>query len=754
MAKNERAVYDPGELDRVRNKLGVTDAREAKRMAELLGGEVGVERSQEPVGKIPSLKRGPSGGGPGGRPRRRVELAPDREEAEVLKEAASRRPPDPADDPLIPVKASYFERVKMDRFCALPEFKIKSAGQAIMSVLSVFGDPPDLVNPSFITKKFNGYYKTIELLVTSVRSLLPRNNMKRNERLKRTSPFAYRVLDILRYWNLERFASDIAKVQAHPRNVKITELSEILKIVYRPLFLLEHLEMDAHIRSAFKLLYKILYLENPTEAKEKFQGLIRDALAAMSDTRRDLHYLLYPLLMKLLSDRYLPYETFFSARRNRFMHFIGASESDQVDPAALSLELKGGKESALDDEDGEGGNKEPEEPREGEEREEDPNDPEQIERKEKKAAQEKEHKAMLQGVASLEALFPKAGWERLSKFPDMYPYFRNLYNLKKGYDLIAPADPLLQAVIILWILEDLLLGLRNVHFRTVIGPSGPINIEDALNNIIGNWQSYLDVAIEKEYLPRLVEYCRILEQSESRTSTYAKRLLCELHWVKRFFFFPYYQFDILFPPPFQKKDNEPVYPAIRSLRRNLSLVAAGIEQANRIGGADKMVPCDGIDNPWEPYNFAIPNPVSTRLDALLPPKRRNNATLIFFSLAFSTVLDHLMNDENSWAYQNPGAPLYRNTHGAPQPGGDRQIDTDTVFKESLRQRDQREKPAKARPASPAGTSPASATPAPGIPAQPAPGNGASPPNPAAPDQTRPDPAPPNQAGPGASQQGA
>jgi hypothetical protein len=759
MAKNERAIYAPGELDRVRNKLGVTDAREAKRMAELLGGEVGVERGQEPVEKPPSLKRGSSGssgpsggGGPGGRPRRRVELAPDREEAEVFKEAAPRRPPDPADDPLIPVKASYFERVKMDRFCALPEFKIKSTGQAIMAVLSVFGDPPDLVNPSFITKKLNGYYKTLELLVTSVRSLFPRNNMKRNERLKRTSPFAYRVLDTLRYWNLERFASDIAKVQAHPRNVKITELSEILKIVYRPLFLLEHLEMDAHIRSAFKLLYKILYLENPTEAKEKSQGLIRDALAAMGDARRDLHYLLYPLLMKLLSDRYLPYETFFSARRNRFMHFIGASESDQVDPAALSIELKGGKEPAFDDEDdedGEGGNKEAEEHREEEEREEDPNDPEQIERKEKKIAQEKEHRAMLQGVASLEALFPKAGWERLSKFPDIYPYFRNLYNLKKGYELIAPADPLLQAVVIMWILEDLLLGLRNIHFRTVIGPTGPINIEDALNTVIGNWQSCLDIAVEKEYLPRLVEYCRIIDQSESRTSTYAKRLLCELHWVKRYFFFPYYQFDILFPPPFQKKDNEPVYPAIRSLRRNLSLVAAGIEQANRIGGADKMVPCDGIDNPWEPYNFAISNPVSTRLDALLPAKRRNNATLIFFSLAFSTVLDHLMNDENSWAYQNPGAPLFRGANGAPQFGVDRQIDADTVFKESIRQRDQGEKTAKARSGPAAESSPASPPAKPQLPG--APDNGLPAGTPTAPP---PNPARPDPAGPGASQQGA
>jgi hypothetical protein len=682
MAKNEKAIYAPGELDQVRKKLGVNDDQEAKRMAKLLGGEVGVERSAEST--PPRKTRAGSSNGDQ-RSRHRVELVSD-EEVELIQEAAIRRPADPSDDPLIPVKASYFERVKMDRFCALPEFKIKSAAQAFVIMLHFFSDSPDLANPSFITKKLDSYYKILERLVASVRTLFPRNNTKRNEKLRRTSPFAYSVLDTLRYWDLEKIASDIAKVQSHPRSVKIAELSEILKNIYRPLFVLERLEVDEHIRSSFKLLYKILYLENPINAKEKFQSLIRDALIAFNDVRRDLHYYLYPLLMKLLSDRYLAYDVFFSARRNRFMNFIDVSESDQIDPAGMTAELKGGKELNLDSEE----ENEQEKPEENNDRpkEEDPDDPKTIERKEKEAVQEKEHKAMLQGIASLEALFPRAGWERLSKFPDIYPYFRDIYDLKKGYELIAPSDPLLQAVMIIRILEDLLVGLRNVHFGTLIsGGNGPIRVDETLNTVIGDWQSYINVAIEKEYLLRLVEYCRIIEQSESRTSAYAKRILCELHWIKRLFFLPYYKFDSLFPPPLQKKDVEAVFPAVRSLRRSLTLVASGIEQANRIGGAEKKVPCDGIDNPWEAYNFAIPNPVSTRLNVLLPVKRRNNATLVFFSLAFSTVLDHLLNDENSWAYQERNSTLFRTVNGLPQFGVDKQIDAEAIFRESIRQRE-------------------------------------------------------------------
>ncbi|MDR2746495.1 MAG: hypothetical protein LBB77_03525 [Treponema sp.] len=692
MAKKEKAIYAPGELDKLRNKLGITDDREAKRMASVLGGEVGVERGKEnSVNTKPARKTGSAPGPEENdrrQPKHRIELAFNEDEAGVLREAAARRPADPADDPLIPVKASYLERVKMDRFCAQPEFRIKSAAQAFMAMLSIFGEPPDLVNPAFINKKLNDYYKRLEQLITSVRTLFPRNNMKRNEKFKRLSPFSYNVLDILRYWNLEKMASEIAKIQAHPRNVTISEFTGILKVIYRPLFILGRLGVDEHIKGAFKLLYKVLYVENPVEAKEKAQGLIREALFSFNDVRQDIHYYLYPLLMKLLSDRFIPYETFFSVRRNRFMDFIDAAEADQIDPAGMLAELGAGKNNAIDEEDG--GDKENAGGEHGETGEEDPGDPEVIKNREKEAAQEKEHKAMLQGVASLEALFPKAGWERLSSFPDMYSYFRGVYNFKRSYEFISPADPLLQVVVIMRILEDLFLGLRNVRFGTVVsGEGGPVPVDDILNGILGSWQSFLDLSFEKEYLSRLGEYCRILEQSvESQRSNYAKRLLCELHWIKRLFFFPYYKFDTLFPPPFQKKDIEPVYPVVRSLRRCLAQVAAGIEQANRIGGAEKMVPCDGIDNPWEPYEFVIPNPVSTRLNALLPPKKQNNATLIFFSLAFSTVLDHLINDENSWAYREDNPNLFRNLHGVVQPDADSKIDADALFKESIRLRGQ------------------------------------------------------------------
>jgi hypothetical protein len=686
MAKKDNAIYAPGELDRVRNKLGVTDSKEARRLAEMLGGEVGVERPAE-TETAPRLRK--SGGVAGGRPKHRIELLADQEEQPGRKPAFSRGS-DTADDPTVPVKASYFERVKMDKFCALPDFRIKSSFQVMASILSFFSEPADFVNPYFINKRLNENYKWIEELVTSARTLFPRNNTKRNEKLKRISPPAYAILDVFRYWNIEKIAGEIGKIQSHPRNVKLAELSGLLKEVYRPVFILEQQNLETHIKETFKLLYKLLYIESPIEAKEKYQDLIRNALVAFGQIRRDVQYYLYPLLMKLLSDRWLPYDTFFIDRRHRYMAFLEATEADQLSPVSIAVQDNPAKNP--DDDSGEG---EGEEKEAGEEKapEEDPDDPQVIARKEKEAAREAERKALVQGIASLEALFPKAGWERLSSFPDLYPYFQEIFSLRKGYDLIAPTDPLIQIAILMRILEELFFGLRYVNFGTVIGSNdNPVNVEGTISRIIGSWHEYFSITFEKEYLPRLSEYCRLIDQAEeSQNSQYAKKILNELYWIKRLYFMPYYKFDTFFPPPFHKKDIEAAYPEARALRRGLAAVASGIDQANKIGGAKKMVPCDGVDNPWDLYKFEVPNPVSARLNALLAPQKRNNAVLVFFSLAIATVLDHLVNDTDSWAYGDQSGVLFRsmgNKGVVPQFGVDKKIDADRLFKESLRERQQ------------------------------------------------------------------
>jgi len=262
--------------------------------------------------------------------------------------------------------------------------------------------------------------------------------------------------------------------------------------------------------------------------------------------------------------------------------------------------------------------------------------------------------------------------------------------MKNGFELLPAKDPLQCVSVLLYILDDLFAGLRYVKFGTITGADGAsVNVSTELAEILNNWSSHIEISFSRDYLPRLTGYCRILENTgDVRTSPYARKSLNELYWIRRLYFLPYYKFESMGPPPFSKNDVIPIYNDVRKLRRYLTSFALGIEQAVRAGGAAAKAPCSGINNPWALYNFQVPNPVSKRLNMMLPPQKRMNATLIFFSLSAVTVLDYLVNNENSWAYNESG-PLFRsvNNEGAiPVFGVDKKIDADKIFRESLKKK--------------------------------------------------------------------
>jgi len=692
MAKNDKAIYAPGELGRVRDKLGVKDDAEAKRMAQLLGGEVGTERKEEPKQKRDTVDVSVDG-----KKRRRIELAPpDEGKGSSTKKATG---PYPGDDPTIPLRLGYGERVKMDQFAGQMMFEVKGPLQVLTSTLSFFKTPVDYVNPRFVTLRMNEYYNKVERLVTATRNLFPKSNSKRNAQLKRASPFVYKILEVIRGWDIEHIARNIAELQAHPRSVKSIDFTEVLRGIYKPLFILDDLNTEK-IKAAFKLIYKVLYIESPMEAKDKYQVIIRNIISYLGDIRRNVQFGLYPLLMKLISDRFISYERIFIERRRRFMAFLNVTETAQLNSEDLAeqqletIDVEALQKTITEEEikaaEEESHNQNIEDLEDGEELEpENPDDPKVIERKAKEEAEKAQQKAMEQGESALETLFPKAGWEKLDEFPDLYPYFAMVYNLKGGYELIARTDPIQQVAVLLNILDDLFIGLRYVNFGTITGSDGKtLKVSDEISETLNNWRSFIQESFSRTYLPRLSEYCRMLENSkESRMSPYAKKIVNELHWIKRLYFLPYYKFESIGPPPFSKSDVIPIYTEIRKLRVNLTAIAKGIEQGVRAGGAANKSPCAGINNPWETYNFQVPNPISKRMDMMFPPERKMNATIVFFSLSAITVLDYIVNNENSWAYADRAGPLFRSLKDegiVPLFGVDEKIDADQVFKDSLK----------------------------------------------------------------------
>jgi hypothetical protein len=153
MAKKNSAIYAPGELSRVREKLGVTDENEAKRMAGLLGGQVGYERDSEDEKAKNKKNAAPVGRG---KSIRRIDMTME-EDVSAAKPKSKRSGPYPGDDPSIPVRLSYTERVKMDQYAGQVIFEIKNSMQILTSIFSFFKEPIDYVNPRFVVLRMNEY---------------------------------------------------------------------------------------------------------------------------------------------------------------------------------------------------------------------------------------------------------------------------------------------------------------------------------------------------------------------------------------------------------------------------------------------------------------------------------------------------------------------------------------------------------------------------------------------------------------------
>ena len=686
MDKKPSAIYEPGELEKVRGRLGHVDEDEARRIAQKLGGEVGTEKSvvTPPIKRTSYVRRDKGDVVGSDRKSRRPSAGSD----EGYEKAAVKKANDPSDDPQVQLKTSYFERIKMDRYAAQPEFDIKSSLQAFISILYFLGEPPDTLNPHFVNVRTAAYYKKIELLVNAARALLPRNNAKRSERFRKASPYYFSILDVIRYWDIEKIDAELTRIRALPKATAL-DFAEVLRLVYRPLFVLEKLTQDNHIKGAFKVLYKVVCADDPAEPKERIQSITRTALSSYSDIKLEVHFGLYPLLMKYISDRWFPYERLFADRRRRFMSFLSLTEDDQIKPLdPNSGQVEGADFENLEEDAGAENAEEVPAENEGTPVEDAPLTEEQKAHKE---AEKREEKAMDQSMKVLEMLFPKAGWEKLEEYPDLYPYFVTTYELRRGYELIGPSDPLQQVAVLMHIIDDLCGGLRNVTFGTAVGPDGnPSQINELIGGTLINWQRYIEDGFNKEYLPRLSEYCGIIEHSaESRISAFAKKNLDGLRWIKRLYFLPYFKFESVGPPPFQKQDVTAIYSEVRTLRKNLTLVATGIDKGNRLGGAGTKAHCEGIENPWSRYNFEVSNPVSKRLDAILTPDKRNNTALIFFALSVVTVLDNLLNNENSWAYGQNVGPIFRSVNNqgvTPVFGVDNKLDADKIFKESLKKK--------------------------------------------------------------------
>ncbi|MDR0552356.1 MAG: hypothetical protein LBG72_10190 [Spirochaetaceae bacterium] len=653
----EKAIYAHGELDAVKKRLGPISEDEARRMKSVLGGEVGRERAASDEDITKKHKKHSAGGK---KPTRIIETA------DIEKELAGGAGAAPKKQ--MPVKASFYERVKMDALCGDAEFGIKTWFQVLRSRFSLFSDPPDLVSSWFLKRILQDYCYHLDFLVTRTRLLFPRNNFSLTEKLKSASHFSFRVLDTIRRWNIETIDSERNRLQRRGKNVYISDFNTLIYEIYKPVYILERLEIYPHIESVYNNLYRLLFLENASAETEKKKEIISKTILAYQFVCKNMRRHFYPIFMKLVSSKFYFYDEFFSECADAVAGFLGVSDAERLQPPKEPS--SGGRANA----ENEGWEQEGDSESDGEN--EDAKNTGEEGAEEEKAEEEKpaglspnEQKAFDKGLKILDSLFPRAGWLAIDSFPDLIPYFQDVTSLPKGAEFIAPEDPSGIVLVLGAIIEKLLYGFRKIQFTTPVGGTlagleGRLDESSdprTLGNVLDDWQKIMEEAFERQYIPRIQECSQYSQNVNQRNklNAYSVKIHSALHWTRRYYFFPFYNYMDKTPPPFKKSEINALYPFVRNFRKKLTTLAAYIDKAVKMGGRENAVSVDGIGNPWDGYVFQIENPLSKRLNMLLGRSQRDNVSLIFFTLALVTVLDDIMNDGMSFAYNANFNKLFR-----------------------------------------------------------------------------------------------
>lgn len=675
--KKPKAIYSPGELEKVRENLGPMDRDEAIRMAEILGGEVGIEKTPEQVKNETLRHKGVSGvslseGGSGDSSKKRtirsVEVKGDGLPVHIMA-------------PGIP-KVSYSDRVGMDALMAHSLYRIKTPSQLFFSRLNFWGEPSEKLNPVFIMEILPEYCSHIEKLVISAKRLLPRSINGEEPPLKQVSPISFEVLNLIKSWDLKTLSNELNMLQKNPRLVTVLQMKPIMRLIYTIPMKLYYIN-DATISTAFQTAYKVLSTNKSLEVKFNPGLVAKDGILEWSTVRDRVLRGLYPLLLRLCSPILLTYQELMTQNFSRVKAFLVLGKGDFVKPpaekdAALSSLSEDEKKSVVTEK---AENAKKMEIKAGE-------IPSSDNGEKKEAALPQLPKAVFTGLGNLNKLFPEAGWFSIEKKPDLYSYMETLFSFPDGMDIISPDNPMQLAIILVRIIEELLFGFRAIEFSD----TAENHYATDINRIIGEWRLYRDELLEKKYLPYINEYCHQLDlQPDFRYSTYAKRVMSDLGWITKQYFFPKFVSEsIAFTRPLKNEGIEPLYKDVSVFRKLLASLAKELGESIKQGVVKPKDRVQGVINPWVPYSFLVSNPVSKRLDAVLGGKNsktKTNANLIYYTLSIVTVLDWWVNSPDSYAYTNLFQGLYRIKQGdsvQPDFHVDVRTDISALFAKSLK----------------------------------------------------------------------
>lgn len=636
--KHAPRSFAPGTLDKTRKAIGPLDQDEAHKMAEVLGGEILPERSAPIDPKtLPNRTRRPE-----------VIKASGLSSSDIAEKSAALTATAPNTKPTASVNqiVNTARRIKtdedlpalsskdlklMDKLMMSNEYQLKPNYGMFNFLFRLSAKNREKVSRNFGDFTVKKHIEHMQNFIGTIKTFIQLSPDTYKSRIAADTDLKFKFLRTVGRWTLKDIKVLAIDVETKADDLTVAMLIPYVKATYRQLITVYYIG-EQQIPAMIKEIYADLG-KYPDVDQKQMQALAKEAITEWLYVYNQIIKGMYPFLMRMCSPNYYPFPQFFTIQIGLILQFLNTTKFELLLPEKKKKsdeEIKAEKEAAA------------------------------------KRAEANKHVAgkkdeiVNTGLKILEQLFPEAGFSHLESHPDMFPYFQPLYKFTDGFNMLNPQNGIQVTIVLLRIVEDLFQGCRNINFN-IEADEKLSELKDNLNSVMGDWSEYREDLFERKYGDYLRNFVnQLYSQNDYAKSQYGKEAMSNMLWQTKYNFLPNFEFtQILLEKPVNDSKYKPLYTRTDYLRTVFTAIARRIDE-----NAMTKKPVLGVLNPWDRYNFDIPNVISKRLDVLLGAKRQSdtaatNANLIKYTLCIVSVLDWWINNAASPAYTGDANAIYR-----------------------------------------------------------------------------------------------
>lgn len=618
------ADWAPGTLDNTRKNIGEISKAEAEAMAKKLGGEIMYEKS------APNTLTGSTAHSKGAivRSSPLVNNNPSSSSGSSSSSGNSSQLSTSSFSknsnftlPAIPKKTNSL----IDKIMMSPEYKIKQNYGFFNIFRGLSKNGTEKVNPDILNYLLPQQITHLESFITMIKTIIQSSPSTYKSKISGNSEPKFKFLKMIAGWSMQKIKIELVNLQNHDQPLLVVDYVPYTQTMFR-MILTVYYYGSSQIPKLIKEIYNDI-CQYPDISKEKFQKLSKQAMTDWIYIEDQIIKRMYPMLMRMCTTTYESYAAFYPTKIAEILKFVGLHKFDLLMPEK---------------------DKKP-----------------AVEEKPKPKVKAPPQKGIKDstvdaGLKLLNQLFPGAGFDKLDDHQDLYPYFQPLYNFEEGFNMLSNENPVQLIIVLHRIIEDCLVGCRNISFTEDEEQSKKGT--DTLALALAEWSTYREDTFERLYCNPLKELVNSsYSQADFDKSHIGKRITTSLLWQVTYHFMPNFKFDqLILEHPADESEIRPLFHRTDFLRKQLTIAVNECDAVAKTKGPTKM-----ILNPWEHYHFEVKNEVSKRLDVLLGAQNKTsttsatNANLLKYTLCFISVLDWIINNPDSPAYQTNPMRIYR-----------------------------------------------------------------------------------------------